>query len=104
MKRFAAFIFAGALLASAHGTFAQGMSGASPMPSGHMAMPSCPAPDSVVGVNMTTKMYMTKDQMHAKMQGMTQDQMHAMMQKNNVQMMCKSKADKMGAKPMTSSM
>jgi hypothetical protein len=56
--------------------------------------------DSIVGVNMTTKMYMTQAQMKAKTAGMTQDQKQAMMSKNNMKMMCKSKADAMGAKMM----
>jgi hypothetical protein len=72
------------------------MSTSAPM----MAMPKCASGDSVVGVNMTTKMYMTSDQMKAKMAGMTADQKQAMMKKNNVKMMCKSQADAMGAKMM----
>lgn len=63
-------------------------------------MPSCPASDPAVGVNMTTKMYMTAAQMKAKSAGMTMAQKQAMMKKNNVKMMCKSKADAMGAKMM----
>jgi hypothetical protein len=66
-----------------------------------MTMPTCASGDSVVGVNMTTKMYMTQAQMKAKMAGMTMDQKQAMMKKNNVKMMCKSQATAMGAKMMT---
>jgi hypothetical protein len=66
-----------------------------------MAMPKCASGDSVVGVNMTTKMYMTEAQMKSKMAGMTADQKQAMMKKNNVKMMCKSQATAMGAKMMT---
>ncbi|MEO7203254.1 MAG: hypothetical protein ABIZ82_11750 [Candidatus Tumulicola sp.] len=66
-----------------------------------MAMPTCPSPDSVVGVNMTSKMYMTTAQMKTKMAGMTMAQKEAAMKKNNVKMMCKSKATAMGAKMMT---
>jgi len=66
-----------------------------------MTMPKCASGDPVVGVNMTTKMYMTQTQMKAKMAGMTMDQKQAMMKKNNVKMMCKSQATAMGAKMMT---
>jgi hypothetical protein len=64
-------------------------------------MPKCASGDSVVGVNMTTKMYMTQAQMKTKMAGMTMDQKQAMMKKNNVKMMCKSQATAMGAKMVT---
>ncbi|HEY1883003.1 MAG TPA: hypothetical protein VGG51_08180 [Candidatus Cybelea sp.] len=64
------------------------------------AMPKCASGDSVVGVNMNTKMYMTKSQMMAKSAGMSQSQKQAMMAKNHVKMMCKSQATAMGAKPM----
>lgn len=84
----------GILFASALPTIAQG-SMSSSMP----AMPKCAAGDPVVGVNMTTKMYMTQSQMMAKSSGMTQSQKQAMMAKNHVKMMCKSQADAMGAKP-----
>jgi hypothetical protein len=69
--------------------------------SSSMAMPKCASGDSVVGVNMTTKMYMTQTQMQAKSTGMTPMQKQAMMKKNNVKLMCKSQATSMGAKPMT---
>jgi len=69
-----------------------------------MMMPSCPSNDPVVGVNMNTKMYMTHDQMKMKAAGMTVAQKQAMMEKNHVKLMCKSKADAMGAKPMKSAM
>lgn len=64
-------------------------------------MPKCASGDSVVGVNMTTKMYMTQAQMQAKSAGMTPAQKQAMMKKNNVKLMCKSQATSMGAKPAT---
>lgn len=67
-------------------------------------MPKCASGDSVVGVNMTTKMYMTQAQMKAKSAGMSMAQKQAMMKKNNVKMMCKSQAMSMGAKPMTAPM
>jgi hypothetical protein len=67
-------------------------------------MPKCASGDSVVGVNMTTKMYMTQAQMKAKSAGMTPEQKQAMMKKNNVKLMCKSQAAAMGAKPMTTPM
>jgi hypothetical protein len=70
--------------------------------SSSMAMPKCASGDSVVGVNMTTKMYMTQAQMKAKSAGMSSMEKQAMMKKNNVKMMCKSQAMSMGAKPMAS--
>ncbi|MBV9103058.1 MAG: hypothetical protein JO060_05665 [Candidatus Eremiobacteraeota bacterium] len=84
--------------ALALGTPAYGMDSMSSM------MPSCPPSDPVVGVNMMTKTYMTHDQMKAKSSGMTMAQKEAMMKKNHVKLMCKSKADAMGAKMMKSSM
>ncbi len=47
-----------------------------------MAMRKCSSGDSIVGVNMTTKMYMTQAQMKAKTAGMTREQKQAMMSKN----------------------
>jgi hypothetical protein len=69
--------------------------------SSSMAMPKCASGDAVVGVNMTTKMYMTQTQMQAKSAGMTPAQKEAMMKKNNVKLMCKSQATGMGAKMAT---
>lgn len=66
-----------------------------------MTMPKCASGDPVVGVNMTTKMYMTQTQMKTKTAGMSMAQKEAMMKKNNVKMMCKSQATAMGAKMMT---
>lgn len=68
-----------------------------------MQKPTCASGDPVVGVNMTTKTYMTHDQMKAKMQasGMTKAQAHAALEKKNIKLMCKSQALKMGAKPGT---
>lgn len=83
---------AGMMFASIQPGLAQGM--ASSM------MPKCASGDPVVGVNMTTKMYMTQAQMKAKSAGMTSAQKQAMMKKNNVKLMCKSEATSMGAKPM----
>jgi hypothetical protein len=65
-----------------------------------MTMPKCASGDSVVGVNVTKKMYMTQAQMKTKMAGMTVDQKQAMMKNNNVNMMCKSQAEAMGATKM----
>jgi hypothetical protein len=65
------------------------------------SMPKCAAGDSIVGVNTSTKMYMTAAQMKAASANMTPEQKQAMMQKNHVKMMCKSQAVSMGAKPMT---
>jgi hypothetical protein len=73
----------------------------SAMSSSMSSMPKCSASDPVVGVNMTTKMYMTKSQMMAKTAGMTPEQKQAMMAKNHIKMMCKSQAAAMGAKEMT---
>ena len=86
---------AGMFLASAMPALAQSSSSSSMM----MGMPKCASGDSVVGVNMTTKMYMTTSQMKAKSTGMTPARKQAMMAKNHVKMMCKSQAVKMGAKP-----
>jgi hypothetical protein len=66
-----------------------------------MAMPKCASGDSVVGVNTTTKTYMTQSQMQAKSAGMTPSEKAAMMQKNHVKLMCKSQATAMGAKAAT---
>jgi hypothetical protein len=66
-----------------------------------MAMPKCASGDPVVGVNMTTKMYMTQAQMKTKTAGMSMAQKEAMMKKHNVKMMCKSQATAMGARMMT---
>lgn len=71
----------------------------SSMMSSSSMMPTCASGDSVVGVNMNTKMYMTQAQMQAKSSGMTMAQKKAMMSQNHVKMMCKSAAVKMGAKP-----
>ncbi len=65
-----------------------------------MATPKCAAGDPVVGMNMMTKMYMTHDQMKAKMAGMSQSQMQAMMAAHHVKMMCQSQAKAMGGKMM----
>lgn len=73
----------------------------SSMSSSMGSMPHCAANDPVVGVNMNTKMYMTKSQMMAKTSGMTPEQKQAMMTKNHVKMMCQSQATAMGAKMMT---
>jgi hypothetical protein len=100
MKTIAAglLIAMGMFMVSMQPSYAQSsMSTSAPM----MAMPTCASGDSVVGVNMTKKMYMTQAQMKAKMSGMSMDQKQAMMKKNNVKMMCKSQADAMGAKMMT---
>ena len=71
---------------------------------GSMMMPTCPASDPVVGVNMMDKMYMTHDQMKMKMAGMSDSKQMAMMKANHVKMMCMSKAKAMGAKMMSSKM
>ena len=68
------------------------------------ATPKCAAGDPVVGMNTMTKMYMTHDQMKAKMAGMSQAQMQAAMAKNHVKMMCQSQAKAMGGKMMAKPM
>jgi hypothetical protein len=83
------------LLGGAQPSLAQGT-----MSSSMSSMPKCPVSDPVVGVNMNTKMYMTKSQMMAKSAGMTAAEKQAMMTKNHVKMMCKSQATAMGAKEM----
>jgi hypothetical protein len=95
MKTIATALVLGACLmfVSTQSVLAQGMASA--------MMPKCASGDPVVGVNMTTKMYMTQAQMKAKSAGMTAAQKQAMMKKNNVKLMCKSDAASMGAKPMT---
>jgi hypothetical protein len=94
MKALIAVAFAVALFqVSCPPSFAQGM----------MMMPTCAAGDPVVGVNTKTKMYMSKGQMKMHMMGMSTSQKMMMMKKNHIKMMCKSKADAMGAmmmKPM----
>ncbi|MFZ0031654.1 MAG: hypothetical protein WAK84_07270 [Candidatus Cybelea sp.] len=84
------------LMGSTQPSLAQGT-----MSSSMSSTPKCSASDPVVGMNMSTKMYMTKSQMMAKSAGMTPDQKQAMMAKNHVKMMCKSQATAMGAKEMT---
>lgn len=83
------------LVGSTQPSLAQGT-----MSSSMSSMPKCSASDPVVGVNTSTKMYMTKSQMMAKSAGMTPAQKQAMMEKNHVKMMCKSQANAMGAKEM----
>jgi hypothetical protein len=84
------------------GGIAPGLAQSSMSSSMSAAMPHCAANDPVVGVNMNTKMYMTKSQMMAKTSGMTAAQKQAMMAKNHMKMMCKSQATAMGAKMMSS--
>jgi hypothetical protein len=84
------------LMGSAQPSLAQGT-----MSSSMSSMPKCAASDPVVGVNTSTKMYMTKSQMTAKSTGMTPAQKQAMMAKDHVKMMCQSQATAMGAKEMT---
>jgi hypothetical protein len=96
MKRFSAILLA-LLFASTAGPALAGSGTTSTM-----QKPQCASGDPVVGVNMTTKTYMTHAQMKAKAAGMTKSQAHAAMEKSNMKLMCKSQAVKMGAKPATS--
>lgn len=102
MKSFAAATLLGMtmLVGSIQPALAQS-SMSSSMSSSMGSMPHCAANDPVVGVNMSTKMYMTRSQMMAKTSGMTPEQKQAMMTKNHVKMMCQSQATAMGAKMMT---
>ncbi len=95
MKLSVFFIFA-CLLLTTISTTAQTMqsSGGS-----MMQKPQCKTGDPVVAVNTQKKMYMTADQVKAKMSGMSQEQKQMAMQKKHVKWMCKSDADAMGAKP-----
>ncbi len=89
MKKLAYVVFGLSIIASA-GTpaFAQDriMGGAMQI------VPKCNLGDPVVAVDMKTKMYMLHDKMHH----------HVTL--NNTKMMCKSKADAMGARMMKPSM
>jgi hypothetical protein len=94
MKIMSAATLACAILAASNvPSFADAMHG-----SMMSSMPTCKAGDPVVGVNTQTKTYMSQDQMKAKTAGMTATQKHTMMMQNHIAMMCKSKADAMGAK------
>lgn len=104
MKTIAAgsLVVASMLLVSAPSVAQSAMSSSMPSSMSSSMMPKCASGDAVVGVNMTTKMYMTQAQMKAKSAGMTAAQKEAMMSTNHVKMMCKSHAVSMGAKPMAS--
>ncbi len=87
--------------------FAQSMAPSSPMP-GSMMKPQCSSGDPVVMVNAKNKTYWMADKSHMMMR--QSDTMHqsgtmpkAMMMKRNMSMMCKSKADAMGAHMMKGS-
>lgn len=81
--------------------FAQSMAPSSPMP-GSMMKPQCSSGDPVVMVNTKNKTYWMADKSHMMMhQSGTMPK--AMMMKRNMSMMCKSKADAMGAHMMKSS-
>ncbi|MGA3036624.1 MAG: hypothetical protein ABSE64_03985 [Vulcanimicrobiaceae bacterium] len=88
MKNFAIAAFLVAVFATA-GQSAFAQNGDS------MATAKCKTGDPVVGVNVASKTYMTKSQMHAKMANMSaSQQQQAEMQ---TKMMCKSEANAMGA-------
>ena len=98
--RISAFLFFLCLsLSTAYAQSTNSMQSGSMQSGAGMTMPTCKAGDSVVGVNMQTKMYMTKDQLKTKMAGMSPAQKQSAMQKHHVKLMCKSDADAMGAKP-----
>ncbi|MDQ2866411.1 MAG: hypothetical protein M3R51_09315 [Candidatus Eremiobacteraeota bacterium] len=96
MTKFIAAIFAGSLLFASSPAFAMDSMHNSMM----MMMPKCATGDPIVGVNMRTKMYMTHEQMKMKMAGMSDAKVKQMMMQNHMKIMCKSKADMMGAKMM----
>ncbi len=99
MNKFLTFVFSLAILAG-FGTQSFAMDS---MHGSMMTMPKCAAGDQVVDVNMKTKMYMMHDKMHMGM-GMKKNRMRNDMMMHNMKMMCKSKADSMGAKMMKGSM
>jgi len=100
MKNVSALMLTSALLfaVSAPG-LAQSMNNMKSAPSSMMT-PKCAAGDPMVGVNMNTKMYMTRGQMKMKMSGMSKSKQDQMMMRNHVKMMCELKAQAMGAKMM----
>ena len=96
MKNAITLVFSLAILA---GVGTQGFA-MSNMRGSMMTMPKCSAGDQVVDVNMKTKMYVMHDKMHM---GMKKNSMHKGMMMDNMKLMCKSKADSMGAKMMKGS-
>ncbi len=94
MFKLLATVCAGLLVLTAQSTFAMDSM------HGSMMMPKCAPNDPAVGVNMQTKMYMSHDQIKMKMAGMSHAKMNQMMMQNHMKMMCKSRADMMGAKMM----
>jgi len=107
MNKLAAFIFSMTIVATA-GTAGLAMSH---MNGGAMMMPKCSAGDPAVTVNMKNKMYMMGDKMHTGMSdsmgthmGAKSNMMHKDKMMSNMRMMCKSKADAMGAHMVKGSM
>ncbi len=98
MKILIAALFAGTVLLAPPSLFAMDSM------HGSMMMPKCAVGDPVVGVNMMSKMYMTHAQMKAQMTGMSDAKIHQMMIDHHVKLMCKSKAEMMGAKMMKPAM
>lgn len=68
---------------------------------GSMAMPACGGGDAVVGMNTTTRVYMTHDQMKARTAGMSDGQVHAMMTNDHIRLVCMSRAKAMGGRMMS---
>lgn len=66
-------------------------------------VPKCKLGDPVVAVDMKTKMYMLHDKMHMGSAMERPVPMHHHIRLNNMKMMCKSKADAMGARMMKAS-
>ncbi len=69
-----------------------------------MMMPRCSSGDPVVMVNSQAKTYSMSDKSHMMMMHKSGMMNKNMMMKNHMSMMCKSKADAMGAHMMKSSM
>ncbi len=98
------------IMGAASSAFAQtAMSGSSMHHS--MMMPHCSSGNPVVMVNTKDKTYSMADKSHMAMMHKSGMMMHKsgmtdkeMMMKNHMSMMCKSKADAMGAHMMKSSM
>ena len=100
--RVSAFLVFACLSVTATSALAQTMPPASggAMSGSGMTMPTCKAGDPVVGVSMVTKMYMTAEQMKAKLGSIPPEQKQAIIKKQKIKMMCESDAEAMGAKPL----
>ena len=100
--RVSAFLFSACLFVTATSAVAQTTPPASggAMNGSGLTMPACKEGDPVVGVSMVTKMYMTAEEMKAKLGSIPPEQKKAIIKKQKIKMMCKSDAEAMGAKPL----